>query len=119
MESFLTLKTALIFGCNGQDGSLISKSLLEKNYKVIGVSRQGKDTSTNHSSLGIDLETAKGDIKNFHLVKKLIEKYKPEEIYNLAAQSSVGKSFQEPIITAESIVNGTINTMMQCLGLVL
>ena len=109
----MTLKTVLIFGCNGQDGSLISKSLLKKKYKVIGVSRQGKDTSTNHSSLGIDLdiETAKGDIKNFHLVQKLIEKYNPDEIYNLAAQSSVGKSFQEPIVTVESIINGTINIL--------
>jgi len=109
----LTSKTGLIFGCNGQDGSLISKSLLEKNYKVIGVSRQGQDTSTNHSSLGIDkdIETAKGDIKNFNFVQKLIAKYQPDEIYNLAAQSSVGESFKEPIITAESIINGTLNIL--------
>ncbi|WP_269603694.1 GDP-mannose 4,6-dehydratase [Prochlorococcus marinus] len=109
----MTSKTSLIFGCNGQDGSLISKSLLDKNYKVIGVSRQGQDTSTNHSLLGIDkdIETAKGDIKNFNLVQNLIAKYQPDEIYNLAAQSSVGVSFKEPIITAESIINGTINIL--------
>ena len=109
----MTSKTGLIFGCNGQDGSLISKSLLEKNYKVIGVSRQGQDTSTINSSLGIDkdIETAKGDIKNFNFVQKLIAKYQPDEIYNLAAQSSVGESFKEPIITAESIINGTLNIL--------
>ena len=105
--------TAIVFGCYGQDGALISKSLLAKNYTVIGISRKGLSDSKNLSELGINnqINIEKGDMNNINFIKKLIIKYEPNEIYNLAAQSSVGKSFDNPINTFESIVNASINIL--------
>ena len=105
--------TAIVFGCYGQDGALISKSLLAKNYTVIGISREGLSDSNNLSELGINnqINIEKGDMNNINFIKNLIIKYEPNEIYNLAAQSSVGKSFDNPINTFESIVNASINIL--------
>ncbi len=105
--------TAIVFGCYGQDGALISKSLLAKNYTVIGISRKGLSDSKNLSELGINnqIKIEKGDMNNINFIKNLIIKYEPNEIYNLAAQSSVGKSFDNPINTFESIVNASINIL--------
>ena len=110
-------KTALVFGSQGQDGSLMCKSLLRQNYKVIGLTRRNNRKSSNHSLLGIDkkaITIVKGDIKDSKIVRKLIENFKPCEIYNLAAQSSVGKSFKDPQNTISSIVEGTINILEVC-----
>ncbi|WP_269623840.1 GDP-mannose 4,6-dehydratase [Prochlorococcus marinus] len=109
----MTSKTALVFGWNGQDGSLISKSLLKKNYKVIGFSRNNLDDTNNCVSRDIskDIQIEKGDLKNYEIISKLIESNQPEEIYNLAAQSSVGKSFTNPITSIEGITNGTLNIL--------
>ncbi len=106
-------KIALVIGCNGQDGALICHSLLEKGYKVIGVSRSGKDNLDKLTQLGIEkeFEIKKGDIKNFNEIEKLTSYYQPESIFNLAAQSSVGKSIDQPIDTIEGIVNGTLNLL--------
>ena len=106
-------KTALVIGCNGQDGSLICKSLLDKSYKVIGISRSGVDKTENLKSLNIDKDVIKekSDICDFKKMSKHIELYTPDEIYNLAAQSSVGKSFAYPKETIEGIINGTINLL--------
>ena len=99
-----------MLGCSGQDGALLSLSLLKQNYEVIGTSRKiEKDklsTINNHSILGIekDVRVVNCDITNFDEVSYLIEKYKPKEVYNLAAQSSVGKSFENPQETIKSIV---------------
>ena len=106
-------KTALVIGCNGQDGALISHSLLEKGYKIIGLSRTGKDNLKKLTQLGIekDCEIKKADIKNFKKIEKVISHYQPESIFNLAAQSSVGKSIDNPTDTIEGIVNGTLNLL--------
>tara|TARA_B100000945_G_scaffold318805_1_gene324480 strand:- start:8015 stop:8974 length:960 start_codon:yes stop_codon:yes gene_type:complete len=109
----LNSKTSLILGCAGQDGSLMSKSLLKKGEKIIGLSRSQTNQIPNHIQLGIDkkIEIKKGEITNFSTIAELIETYKPEKIFNFAAQSSVGKSFNSPIETIEGIVNGTINIL--------
>ena len=106
-------KTSLIFGCAGQDGSLMSQSLLQKGEKVIGISREKTSDIFNHIRLGIekDIEIQKGDIRNYATISGLIETYKPEKIFNFAAQSSVGKSFHSPTETIEGIVNGTLNIL--------
>ena len=106
-------KNALVIGSRGQDGSLISKSLLSKNYKVIGVARQKTEPSETQLRLGIekDMIQVKGDITNPKDIDNLISKYQPDVIYNFAAQSSVGKSFSCPQETIESIVKGTLNVL--------
>jgi GDPmannose 4,6-dehydratase len=109
----LSSKTALVFGSKGQDGCLLSKSLLLKNYKVIGLARCKKERSQTQIQLGIekDIIEVEGDITNNKNIENLICKYQPHEIYNLAAQSSVGKSFSVPQETIESIVHGTLNIL--------
>ena len=92
-------RTALILGCNGQDGSLISQSLLNKGYRVIGISKTQKERESNLQKLGIekDVELIFSDMKQLKFFKKIIDQYSPNEIYNLASQSSVGLSFSQPI----------------------
>ena len=109
----MTTKTDLILGCTGQDGSFLCKSLLEKGHKIIGLSRKAKDKIQTHRILGIEkeFEIKEGDIKNFNTIERLISKYEPDRIFNLAAQSSVGKSINEPIDTINGIVMGTLNLL--------
>lgn len=96
------MKTALISGITGQDGAYLSKMLLEKGYKVVGLTR-----SYNHNNLAKlqylnvinDVHIEECDLLDISSVLKIITKYRPDEIYNLAAQSSVGLSFEQPIGT--------------------
>ncbi len=99
------MKTALITGITGQDGAYLSQLLLEKGYEVYGTYR--RTSSVNFwriEDLGIEKNA------NFHLVEydltdmassiRLLELAKPQEVYNLAAQSFVGVSFEQPLATA-------------------
>ena len=106
-------KTALVLGCDGQDGSYICKSLLEKSYEVVGVSRSSAQRSHNHEQLGIEKDVIKkrSDVKDLKKIAKYIEIYQPNEIYNFAAQSSVARSFDNPTETIEGIINGTLNLL--------
>jgi len=103
----------LVFGCTGQDGSLLCKSLLKKGYEVVGVSRSVSPNLSIHKSIkiyrSIHLETI--DICDFRSVLGLIENYQPCEVYNLSAQSSVSLSFVQPAKTCESIVTATVNLL--------
>ena len=109
----MTIKTTLILGSTGQDGSLISKSLLEEGQKVIAVTRGYSQSYENFRKLGIhqDIDIVQCDIKSFSVLSKIIQKYNPDEIFNLACQSSVGKSFSEPTETIESILNLSLNIL--------
>lgn len=96
------MKTAIITGIAGQDGSYLSKFLLNKNYKVIGIVRNSQKLNIkNLIYLGLekDVIIEKLDLLNFHKILELLKKYKPDEVYNLAAQSSVSLSFDQPIST--------------------
>ena len=96
------MKTAIITGIAGQDGSYLSKFLLNKNYKVIGIVRNSqKFNIKNLIYLGLekDVIIEKLDLLNFHKILEILKKYKPDEVYNLAAQSSVSLSFDQPIST--------------------
>lgn len=101
------MKTALITGVMGQDGSYLSKLLLNKGYKVYGATRRnGSGSDWRHEYLGIKNEV---EIIDFELleqtnIQRAIEKYKPDEIYNLAAQSFVAVSFEQPVYT--TLVDG-------------
>jgi GDPmannose 4,6-dehydratase len=95
------LKTALITGITGQDGSYLAKLLLSKGYKVVGLVRDITNRLAGLSYLGIKNEV---EILQCHLLEKseisaIIAQYKPDEIYNLAAQSSVFQSYNDPIGT--------------------
>ena len=104
---------ALIFGCAGQDGSLLSKSLIQKGYKVFGASRHENKALANHAKLGIEggVNLLTLDIRSKDDVIDAIKKISPQEIYNLAAQSSVGLSFSKPSETLETNILGTLNIL--------
>ncbi len=98
------MKTALITGVTGQDGSYLAELLLEKGYKVIGVARRSSVSTGSNTRLSsfIDHENFKfveGEVSDANSVYSLVETWRPDEIYNLAAQSHVGTSFEQPDYT--------------------
>ena len=104
-------KIALIFGVTGQDGAYLSKFLLKKKYKVFGVKRRSSIINTQRVddiyrdiNLKSDFVLCYGDLTDASSILNLIKKIKPNEIYNLAAQSHVQVSFEVPEYSAE--VNG-------------
>jgi GDPmannose 4,6-dehydratase len=105
---------ALICGVAGQDGAYLSKLLLDKGYEVIGASRDAMASSFgNLNRLGIrhKIITASMAVSDFRSVLQTLHKYHPDEVYNLAGQSSVGLSFEQPVETMESIAIGTLNLL--------
>ena len=108
------MNTALILGVSGQDGAYLSHLLLNKGYNVVGSSRDAQSSNfRNLELLGInnDVEKVSISINDFRSVLQTINKFKPSEIYNLAGQSSVSLSFEQPVETFESIVLGNINIL--------
>jgi GDPmannose 4,6-dehydratase len=104
-------KTALICGVGGQDGSYLAKLLLEKNYCVVGTSRNpGAALAGNLTKLGIakHLECIPMESADEDSVRAAVNTSNPDEIYYLAGESSVAKSFSEPAKTFESIALGAI-----------
>ena len=92
-------KKALIFGVTGQDGSYLSELLLKKNYDVIGVMRRSSSFNTARIDHLYKLypnkfDTSYGDLSDLNSIERNLEKFEPDEIYNLAAQSHVGVSFE-------------------------
>lgn len=107
-------KTALIFGISGQDGAYLARLLLEKGYEVAGTSRDAQMSSfVNLCRLGIreHVEVVSASLGEFRSVLQVLKTVDPEEIYNLAGQSSVGLSFEQPVETYESIGIGTLNLL--------
>ena len=106
------MKKALICGISGQDGSYLAKLLLEKGYFVCGTSRDAQVSSfRNLLRLGIREKIKYESLvpTDFRSVLQVISKVQPDEIYNLAGQTSVGLSFEQPVETLESIATGTLN----------
>ena len=98
-------KLAMITGITGQDGGYLAKFLLDKGYRVIGLYRRGAtDTFSKLKEHGIldKIELEDFELLEFSNICRLIKKYKPDEFYNLAAQSFVAASWQEPIYTAQA-----------------
>lgn len=92
-------KKAIIFGISGQDGSLLAKLLLKKNYQVIGQTRKISNTNlVNLDKLDIkkDIEFKELDLENLNRLIDFLEEHNADEIYNLSGQSSVGFSINEP-----------------------
>ncbi|MDX1961050.1 MAG: GDP-mannose 4,6-dehydratase [Leptospiraceae bacterium] len=96
------MKKAFITGISGQDGAYLAHSLLQKGYHVIGGVRKPDADLYRLNSLGIQksIELTYFDLNDKESILNSVKKIKPEEIYNLAAQSSVGKSFHAPLETA-------------------
>jgi GDPmannose 4,6-dehydratase len=105
---------ALICGVAGQDGGYLAEHLLNKGYEVVGTSRDAMITSfSNLALLNIrnHVQTASMAINDFRSVLSVVQRFKPDEIYNLAGQTSVGLSFEQPVEAMESIAQGTLNML--------
>ena len=107
-------KTAFITGIGGQDGSYLTELLLKKNYKVYGIIR--RNSVVEHQKNRIDhltknLDIVYGDLLNESSISQLLKKIKPNEIYNLAAQSHVRISFDIPEFTAKTNAIGVLNLL--------
>jgi GDPmannose 4,6-dehydratase len=108
------MKKALICGVSGQDGAYLAGLLLEKGYKVYGSSRDAQMASFgNLTALRIraQVEVESISLTDFRSVLQGLAKIEPDEVYNLAGQSSVGLSFEQPVETLESISVGTLNLL--------
>lgn len=96
------MSTALITGITGQDGSYLAELLLSKGYRVIGVARRSS-TVTNEriDHLLDDITVVQGDLQDQGSLLALMEEYEPTEVYNLAAQSFVPTSWNQPALTGD------------------
>jgi GDPmannose 4,6-dehydratase len=110
------MKKALITGINGQDGSYLSELLIEKNYEVWGTVKRNSVSETQSSRIDslrdkglINLEYS--DLTDMASLVRVLQKVQPDEIYNLAAQSHVRVSFDQPIYTANATGLGTLNLL--------
>ena len=96
------MKTALICGISGQDGAYLAQLLLSKGYRVYGTSRDAQiSTFRNLVRLGIrdQVNVCSMSLNDFRSVLQVISRVQPDEIYNLAGQTSVGLSFDLPVET--------------------
>lgn len=108
------MKTALITGITGQDGGYLAKFLLGKGYNVVGLTRNNSILNTSGLRyLGINdkVHVEECDLCDLAFVIRIIEKFHPQEIYNLAAQSSVGLSFMQPTATIQYNINSVLNLL--------
>lgn len=108
------MKTALICGISGQDGAYLAELLLNKGYAVCGTSRDAQMSSFgNLKRLGIydRVKLQSMSLTDFRSVLQVLTQVKPDEVYNLAGQSSVGLSFEQPVETLDSIARGTLNLL--------
>lgn len=109
-------KTAIITGITGQDGAYLTEHLLELGYRVVGTYR--RTSSVNFwrlEELGVEnhdqLELIEFDLTDMSAAIRLMEQHQPDEVYNLAAQSFVGVSFEQPVTTAEITGIGALNLL--------
>ena len=108
------MKKALITGINGQDGSYLAELLLEKGYEVHGILKRNSVAENQTARLDdifkeINLEYA--DMLDLASLNRVLQQVKPDEIYNLAAQSHVRISFDQPIYTTQVVAIGTLNIL--------
>lgn len=107
-------KIALITGINGQDGSYLSELLLEKGYEVHGTLKRNSVSETQTSRLNHIYDKLKlhyADLTDMSSLIRVIQEVQPDEIYNLAAQSHVRISFDQPLYTANVTGTGTLNLL--------
>jgi len=108
------MKNALIFGVTGQDGAYLSQFLLKKGYNVFGTFRRTSHRCFERvEELGTfdEITKIKADLSDQSSINSAIRQAEPDEIYNLAAQSFVGASFQQPILTSDITGLGTLRVL--------
>jgi len=108
------MKTALITGITGQDGSYLTEYLLEKGYRVVGIKRRTSLITTDrvdHLINNNNFELVYGNLIDGGSIHRILMKYQPDEIYNLGAQSHVRVSFDTPEETAEIGAMGTLRLL--------
>src|SRR5580700_1814005 len=125
--SLMSKKTALITGVTGQDGAYLAELLLTKGYSVHGIKRRTSLINTDRidhlyhdpHEQGFDFTLHHGDLTDSSSLIRIVEEVQPDEIYNLAAQSHVAVSFEEPEYTANSDALGPLRILeaLRILGL--
>ena len=110
------MKKALITGINGQDGSYLTELLLEKGYEVHGILKRNSVAENQTARLDDVYHTIKdnlyyADMTDMASLVRVLQEVQPDEIYNLAAQSHVRISFDQPIYTAQTVAIGTMNLL--------
>ena len=109
-----TMKRALITGVTGQDGSYLAEFLLSQGYFVVGVKRRTSIISTwriDHLLENPNFELRYSSLQDTTSMYRLLKEYNPEEVYNLAAQSHVRVSFENPEETADTVALGTLRLL--------
>lgn len=108
------MKTALITGITGQDGAYLAKFLLDKGYRVAGLLPR-RSTSTlwrlEYLNIATEVDYMDGDVLDLSSLIRAIKTTKPDEVYHLAAQSFVGSSWEQPILTAQVSGMGVLNVL--------
>jgi len=108
---------ALVTGITGQDGSYLAEFLLSKGYEVIGMVRRSSTiTYERISQIQEDITIIQGDLHDQSSLMDIFEEYKPDEVYNLAAQSFVPTSFTQPVLTGEVTALG-VTRMLEAVRL--
>ncbi len=98
----MTQKTALITGVTGQDGSYLAEFLLEMGYRVVAMVRRTSTINFDRiKHIQDKIELVQGDLLDQSSLMEIVREYKPDEVYNLAAQSFVPTSFTQPVLTGE------------------
>jgi GDPmannose 4,6-dehydratase len=108
------MKKALITGINGQDGSYLSEFLINKGYEVHGILKRNSVAENQTARLDNvydKIQLHYGDLTDMSSLISVIQKVMPDEIYNLAAQSHVRISFDQPVYTAQATGIGTLNLL--------
>ena len=108
------MKKAIIYGVTGQDGSYLSELLLSKEYTVYGITRRTSVDNTiriNHLFNKNNFILLQGDVTDPSSIYRLLNEVQPDEVYNLAAQSHVGTSFEQPLLTWNVTGQGCLNIL--------
>lgn len=112
------MQTALITGVTGQDGSYLAEFLLEKGYEVIGMVRRSSTVTFERiEKIQNEINVVQGDLHDQSSLVALIEHYKPDEVYNLAAQSFVATSWSQAVLTGEVTALG-VTRLLEAIRLV-
>jgi GDPmannose 4,6-dehydratase len=105
-------KTALITGITGQDGSYLAELLLEKGYRVVGMTRRtSTEVHERIEHIVDEIEIVSGDLLDQTSIMAIVNDIRPQEIYNLAAQSFVPASWNQPVLTGEFTALGVTRVL--------